>query len=80
MKWRLVVVILAGVALFVPLPPNLVERAYSASLFPLIQSLTTRASNLTRFAWFDAFIVIAVSALIILSVRDLRQRHADQRR
>ncbi|HUR33007.1 MAG TPA: DUF3810 family protein [Vicinamibacterales bacterium] len=76
MKWRLVVIVLAGAALLLPLPPVFVERAYSTSVFPLIQSTLTRASNLTAFAWFDVLVLVSLVLLAGLSARDFRQHRA----
>jgi hypothetical protein len=75
-KWRLIVVGLAVATLLVPLPPGLVERGYSTSLFPRFQRVVTGASNLTAVAWFDLFVVVSLSALAWFSAGDLRARPA----
>jgi hypothetical protein len=73
-KWRLILVGLAIAALLVPLPPALVERAYSSSVFPALQRLTTRASNLAPIALFDLFVLAALFGFAWLCARDLRAK------
>jgi hypothetical protein len=67
------VILLAASAALVPLPPPLVERVYSSSLFPRLQRIVTPASNLAPFALLDALIVAGVVAWIALAVRDTRR-------
>ena len=62
---------LAVVAYLIPLPPAIVERAYSLRVFPSIQSVVTPLSNLTRLALFDLFLIVAIAAIVGRCVRDL---------
>lgn len=72
--FRLLVLVLAAVTLVLPLPSTWVERAYSTTIFPRIQPLVTRASNLTAIAWFDV-LVVGVSLLFVArGIADLRSR------
>ena len=52
----------------------LVERVYSLHVYPAIQGVLTRASNLTSFAWLDAALLIVPIALLILTIIDMRRR------
>jgi Protein of unknown function (DUF3810) len=52
----------------------LVERTYSLHLYPAIQGVLTRASNLTSFAWLDAGLLIVPAALFIMTCNDVRRR------
>lgn len=70
MLWRLVLVLAAVALLAVPMPPGMVERYYSAGLYPFVQASVTRASNLTSIAWFDLAVAAALIALIATAVRD----------
>ena len=74
MKWRLSLLGLALAALLVPLPAALVERFYSMTIFPRIQSMATTASNRTAVVWFDVMSAVVVLAFVSLCVRDLRRR------
>ena len=71
MTWRIILVALAIAALLLPLPPPLVERYYSSTLFPVFQSTVTATSNLAQFAWFDVLLVVVIVPLLALSARDL---------
>lgn len=76
MLWRLVVFLVALALLLVPLPPAMVERYYSMTLFPLLQSAATGASNLTAIAWFDLLLSATVIILVAFGVRDFRRHRA----
>jgi hypothetical protein len=69
----LVVALAIGLAL-VPLPRTAVERWYSTAVFPLVQGVLTRVSNLVPFALFDVAILVLLGAGIWLFARDLRAR------
>jgi hypothetical protein len=73
-KWRLILVGVAIAALLVPLPSALVERAYSSSIFPALQRVATRTSNLAPVALFDVFVLVALAALAWLCARDVRRK------
>ena len=52
----------------------LVERVYSVHVFPAIQGVLTRASNLTSFAWLDAALLIVPIALFVMTIVDMRRQ------
>ncbi len=74
MKWRLSLLGLALAGFLVPLPAALVERFYSTTMFPRIQSIVTAASNRTGVVWFDVMSAIVVIGFLYLCARDLRRR------
>ena len=75
--WRgSAVILLAAAAALVPLPPALVERAYSTLLYPRLQSVATTLSNLAPFALLDALIVGTLAAWLIAIGLDIRRRRA----
>ena len=65
----------AAVALWlVPIPPSLIEHWYSRGLYLAWQRVATTASNLAPFALFDALLIGACAALIVMVVRARRAR------
>jgi hypothetical protein len=64
----------AALPLVAPIPPSLVERFYSSTLFPRIQSVATTLSNRTSLAWFDLLILAVVTAVLVLCARDISTR------
>lgn len=76
MKWRLVAVGCAVLALTLPLPPAAVERFYSQTLYARLQSLVTPLSNLAPLAWFDLLLILVALMLVSRSLWDLRRRSA----
>jgi len=69
---RTVLILLALVALFVPLPSGWVERVYSRKLYLEFQPYVTSVSNLSPVAFFDIFAVAALFAGITMWARDWR--------
>ena len=69
---RLGVVAAAVVAALLPLPPALVERAYSTGLYPAWQHAATSVSDLVPFALLDVVIVLVAVRALVLLVRVLR--------
>lgn len=72
---RLTVVVLASVALAVPMPTFLVERLYSRHAYLLLQAFLTPASNGLPFALFDVVVgagIVAVLAVLVSLVRRVR--------
>jgi hypothetical protein len=59
------VVLLALVTAFMPIGGDTVERHYSTSIYPKIQSIVTPLSNIVPFAVFDVLTVGAVAMLIV---------------
>jgi len=74
--WRLILVGLALAAFLIPLPPESIERFYSSSIFPVIQAVSTSASNRTAIAWFDVLVVAVVLVTVSLCVLDVTSRRA----
>jgi hypothetical protein len=64
----------AAGAAFLPAPRWLVERAYSNGFYALVQPVITFASNLARFALFDALWIGVIAAFLLLGIRDLLGR------
>jgi hypothetical protein len=70
-------VLFAAAAALAPLPPALVERAYSTSLYLRLQRVVTSTSNLAPFALFDALLIVTLAAwLIAVGVDLVRHRGA----
>ena len=70
-------VLVAAAAALAPVPPALVERAYSTSLYLRLQRVVTSTSNLAPFALFDALIIVTLAAwLIAIGVDLVRHRGA----
>jgi hypothetical protein len=67
--WQVLVVALAAGAAVAPLDARLVERWYSAGLYPALQRLVTPASNFFPFAWFDLVTIGLGAFLLTLLVR-----------
>ena len=80
MRWRVLVVAVAGLAAVVPLPPDLVERYYSTLLYPWIQRTLTGLSNLTELALLDLLIAAAATMWLALLVRDVLTRRGRRAR
>jgi hypothetical protein len=70
-RWRLIVIGTALVALLMPLPSRFVEGAYSSTVFPSLQALVTTASNRTAWPWLDMVGLAVVLACVLACVRDL---------
>ena len=70
-------VLVAAAAALAPVPPALVERAYSTSLYLRLQRVVTSTSNLVPFALFDALIIVTLAAwLIAIGVDRVRHHRA----
>src|SRR6202140_150149 len=70
-------VLVAAAAALAPVPPALVERAYSTSLYLRLQRVVTSTSNLVPFALFDALIIVTLAAwLIAIGVDHVRHHRA----
>jgi uncharacterized protein DUF3810 len=68
----LVAIVLALAAAFVPLPPDLVERAFSHGLYGRLQPAVSSISGLSPVALLDAAAVVLLVALIVVCVRRYR--------
>ena len=62
--FQTLIILCALAAAFVPLDSGWIEHAYSTAVYPNIQSVVTRVSNLVPFAFFDVLTVLAVVVLI----------------
>ena len=74
MKVGAALLALAAAAALVPIPAALVERVYSAGMFPVLQPLLTSVSNRSAVAFFDVLVIAVSSAWLLLAVRDLLRR------
>lgn len=61
---------------FVPVSPWLVERWYSAGLYPWLQRSLTPLTNLVPFALFDPAVLVMLGACMYLMVRRVRRQGA----
>jgi hypothetical protein len=68
-----VIVVSAVATEYAPVPPGLVERAYSTRVYVTLQPLLTSASNHVSFAMFDVALAIVVVLWIAFAWRDVRQ-------
>jgi len=66
-------VALAAGASFAPVPPPLIERVYSATLYARMQPLITSLSNLSPIALLDPLVVALAVGFVVLTIRDLRE-------
>jgi Protein of unknown function (DUF3810) len=66
-----IIIALAAAAAMAPMSPAAVDRFYSTSVYPPLQSQVTAISNLTSFAIFDVLIVVVLGGWLVLAVRDL---------
>jgi hypothetical protein len=69
--WRFLVIGAASGAAVAPMPAAMVERFYSAALYPALQQGLTGASNLLPFALFDALLLGAVAGWAGLLLHDV---------
>jgi len=68
----LAAIVLALAAALVPLPPDLVERAYSHGLYGRLQPAVSSISGLSPIAVLDAAAAVLLVALIVAAVRRYR--------
>lgn len=71
MKGRLAVIAAAASTAALPMPPVIVERTYSAGVYPVAQAWITHVSNLVPVALFDLMVVAVAGAWIALGLRDI---------
>jgi hypothetical protein len=67
------VVLCAALAALLPLPPQFVDRWYTARVYGTLQPVITSVSNLAPFALLDLFLGAIAAAWLTLAVRDLRR-------
>src|SRR5262249_50206965 len=68
--WRLAVVGVAVAAAFVPVSASIVDRGYSAGIYPSVQRFLTSASNLTPIALLAVLIGVVAAVALWMLVRD----------
>lgn len=71
---KLALIVVAAILALTPLPRYAVERVYSRGFYPIVQPRLTGLSNSTSFAWFDAFVLVAIGATLGLWAVRLRHR------
>jgi hypothetical protein len=69
--WRMTIVAAALAAALVPLPPDLVDRWYSAGFYAALQPAMTSLSNLVAFSLFDVLAAVVACVWFALAVRNL---------
>jgi hypothetical protein len=71
--WILCILAGACSAALVPLPAGIVERWYSAGVYPPLQRVVTSLSNLFPFALLDVLLVVVPVTWIVTAARDVRR-------
>jgi uncharacterized protein DUF3810 len=71
--FRVSLVALAVAAAVVPIPPHLIERAYSTTVYPTWQAWITSASNFFPVSLLDFLIVGVALAWLLLAALDVRR-------
>lgn len=71
MRWRVLLLVSAVAAAFVPIPPSAIESIYSERLFPFFQIILTSISNRVAFALFDVLVIAAVVLWLVFTTGDL---------
>ena len=69
---KLALIVVAAIFALAPLPRHVVERVYSRGMYPMVQPGLTALSNRTSFAWFDAIVLVAVAAIVVMWTARLR--------
>ena len=75
MKTRAALVLLALTAAVVPISPAIVERRYSTSAYPVLQTYLTAVSNRVPFALFDVLLVVVIGGWVLITIADLCRYH-----
>jgi hypothetical protein len=76
--FEVAIVLIAAAAAIAPLPPRLVEAAFSTRLYPWIQHVITPATNLLPIAVFDLLLVAAIAVVVVQLVRAVRRARRDR--
>ena len=74
---KVLLIVFAATIAATPLPRTFVERAYSKTLYPVIQPRLTSVSNSVPFALFDLFIIAGIftlAAIWIARVKEARRK------
>jgi len=70
---QLLIVALAAILVFAPLPAELVERYYSDGFYPALQARLTSWSNETGIALFDFILIFLIALVVIVLWRSVAQ-------
>jgi uncharacterized protein DUF3810 len=71
MRWRIALLVTALAAALLPIPPSVIESAYSDRLFPIYQIVATSISNRVTFALFDVLVLGVTACWLLLTIRDV---------
>src|SRR5262245_15757415 len=63
-RWSLLAPIFALIAVFVPIPPAIVEEFYSRDMYPWLQNIFTGATNYLPFALLDIILIAVILATL----------------
>ena len=74
--WRAAFVAAAALGALVPIPARVIDRQYSAGIYPVLQRALTRLSNLVPMALLDVLIVTTIVAVGVAAWRDWRRAGA----
>ena len=66
----------AAALAFLPLPMDVVERAYSRGLYPVFQPRVTALTNRTSTAWLDVMAIVVGVVTVSMWIRRVRRRGA----
>jgi hypothetical protein len=66
--FRLLLVVMAGLAFLVPLPRAWVERVYSRGLYLAVQTRLTPLANQAPFALFDVLVLALLAVVLVLLI------------
>ena len=72
MRWRVVLLVVALAAAFLPIPAIAIEWIYSDRLFPIFQAVTTTFSNHVPVALFDVLVLSVTAWWLFAAIRDAR--------
>lgn len=76
---ELAIIASAAVSVFAPLPPSLIDRYYSAGLYPHLQSSLTPVTNLLPFSLLDALAVGLLGGLVACWIFRLKRAESGRR-
>ena len=77
--FEVAIVLIAAAAAISPLPPQLVETAFSTRLYPSIQHVVTPLTNLLPIAVFDLLLVAAFAIVVVQLVRGVGRARRERR-
>ena len=74
MWWRIAAVAFAAAAALLPVPAGVVERVYSAGVYPWWQRAVTPLSNAVPFALFDLLVAAVAAVWLALTIAQFLKR------